>query len=242
MGSLLFSGVRIDSYSLEEVVARVLGNDGENLTVFTPNVDHIIRLNSDAYFREVYNRADIIVNDSRVLKLLGRLFNIEFNTVVPGSDLTRELLKRVSGTKRSVSVIGCSDLTIKEVKKSYGLNCLNHYNPPMGFINSGEEVDKCIRFLLENPSDIVLLCVGSPRQEVLADLARRAGVKGAVLSVGASLLFLSGEEKRAPLFIRKMSLEWFYRLAQSPRRLFKRYLIDGPQILKVFWNERNNIK
>ena len=82
--------------------------------------------------------------------------------------------------------------------------------------------------------------VGSPRQEILARaLAARGRARGTALCVGASLLFLSGEERRAPRALQGVGLEWAWRLAQDPRRLARRYLVEDPVIIALLLRERS---
>jgi hypothetical protein len=83
-----------------------------------------------------------------------------------------------------------------------------------------------------------LPAVGSPRQEIVAEaLVRRGKATGVGLCIGASLLFLTGAERRAPGVVQGAGLEWAWRLAQDPRRLARRYLVDSPQIVRLLWSE-----
>jgi exopolysaccharide biosynthesis WecB/TagA/CpsF family protein len=92
--------------------------------------------------------------------------------------------------------------------------------------------------LEENPARFSFLAVGSPRQEVVAEaLVRRGRGTGIGLCVGASLLFLTGAERRAPRAVQSAGLEWAWRLAQDPRRLARRYLVDSPKIVRLLWRE-----
>jgi N-acetylglucosaminyldiphosphoundecaprenol N-acetyl-beta-D-mannosaminyltransferase len=102
----------------------------------------------------------------------------------------------------------------------------------MGFIMKLEAVEECLHFVEQaSPFRFCFLAVGSPQQEMLAALLRQRGIaRGLALCVGASLNFLTGTERRAPLWVQKLSLEWLYRLAQNPRRLWVRYLVRGPRI------------
>ena len=93
----------------------------------------------------------------------------------------------------------------------------------MGFINNEQEVQKTIDFCKEIDADIYFLAVGSPRQEILSERMKESGLSGVALCVGASILFLTGDEKRAPEWIQKVHLEWFYRMMQKPQVLAKRY-------------------
>jgi len=68
-------------------------------------------------------------------------------------------------------------------------------------------------------------------------LAARGIAVGTGLCVGASLQFLLGTERRAPILLQRAGLEWAWRLAQNPRRLWRRYLVDNPAILGLLWRE-----
>jgi exopolysaccharide biosynthesis WecB/TagA/CpsF family protein len=102
----------------------------------------------------------------------------------------------------------------------------------MGFINDPVAVEDCLSFIESaSPFRFCFLAVGSPQQEAIAQALRaRGAARGLALCIGASLNFITGLEKRAPLWMQKMALEWLYRLLQNPRRLARRYLIRGPRI------------
>lgn len=224
---LCFTETDIDSFS-----EKILSSNYRGKVIVTPNVDHVIRYNTDRSFRDEYSKADIYVNDSRILRLLSKIFKDPLINLIPGSNLTRFIIETCP-RDLSMTVIGCSDSTIEFVRHTYGLKNLAHYNPPMGFINDNEEIEKCFQYCLSNPADIVFLAVGSPQQEILANYLKKGGCNSTFLCIGASFLFISGEEKRAPLWMQKMSMEWFYRLIQNPRRMYKRYLIEGAKILPI---------
>ncbi|MFT6976697.1 MAG: N-acetylglucosaminyldiphosphoundecaprenol N-acetyl-beta-D-mannosaminyltransferase [Shewanella psychromarinicola] len=229
-----FLGVNFNRFSIESLTALILNFNEKYVTVVTPNVDHVVRLNSNSDFKKVYEQADITVNDSRVLNLLSKVARVDIGNVIPGSDLTKRIVESISSKEYPITVIGCSDATIRFVTDKYRLASVNHYNPSMGFIDNDDEVDICVNFVLDNPAKLIFICVGSPRQEILSTKLKESGATGVALCVGASFLFLSGEEKRAPVFLQNLSLEWLYRLSQSPKRLFKRYIIDGVKIFPIF--------
>ena len=83
--------------------------------------------------------------------------------------------------------------------------------------------------------DIALLCLGCPAQEMIAHKLAELGCQsGIALCVGASIDFLTGARSRAPRWLQRLSLEWAYRLAQEPGRLWRRYLVESPKILRIF--------
>jgi N-acetylglucosaminyldiphosphoundecaprenol N-acetyl-beta-D-mannosaminyltransferase len=109
----------------------------------------------------------------------------------------------------------------------------------MGFEDSPDAFDAAVAFVRANPARFVFLAVGSPRQEYLAAaIGARGGATGTGLCVGASLEFLAGARIRAPRFISRMGLEWLFRLATNPRRLFRRYLINSPVVIALLLRQR----
>ncbi|WP_157955141.1 WecB/TagA/CpsF family glycosyltransferase [Halomonas denitrificans] len=193
--------------------------------VITPNVDHVLRVNKDPSLREVYNSAWLSVCDSRVLEFLVKIRGHEAPCVFPGSEIVASLVNDKFFLSRKVAVIGGSQDVVSEFKRRFHFQSLFHHNPPMGFINSVKETNECIDFVLGVKPDVIFLAVGSPQQEQLAyKLKQQGGIGALCLCVGASILFLTGHEKRAPRIVKSMRLEWLYRLFRNPRRLWKRYL------------------
>lgn len=130
-------------------------------------------------------------------------------------------------------VIGGSHEQAAQLSATYGVTLL-HHNPPMGFINVPAALEDCLQFIeAASPFRFCFLAVGSPQQERVAYLLKeRAAARGLALCIGASLNFLSGTERRAPVWMQRLALEWLFRLLQNPRRLAGRYLVRGPRIFK----------
>jgi exopolysaccharide biosynthesis WecB/TagA/CpsF family protein len=88
-------------------------------------------------------------------------------------------------------------------------------------------------------ADLVFFAIGAPQSELLCRrLAQRQNARGVALCVGASLEFLTGAKRRAPVWLQRLKLEWFFRLAAEPRRLGRRYLLDGPEIFRIWYRWR----
>jgi exopolysaccharide biosynthesis WecB/TagA/CpsF family protein len=203
--------------------------------VVTPNVDHLIRYHDDASFRSRYADAAYVLLDSRFLSHIFRVSKGIRVRVCTGSDLTAQLFARVISPDDSLVVVGGSIEQAEHLREQYGLQHLAHYNPPMGFINDPAEVEKCLRFVEEHsPFRFCLLAVGCPQQETLAQMLKARGVaRGMALCIGASVNFLTGAEKRAPLWMQRGGLEWVYRLVHDPVRLANRYLVRGPRVFAL---------
>lgn len=200
--------------------------------VVTPNVDHMIRCHEDAAFRARYTSADFALLDSRFAARLLRLVKGMRLPVCTGSDLTEGLFRKVIAPDDRIVLIGGSPEQAAQIALRFGLRDVCHHNPPMGFIRDPAAVEDCLKFIERaSPFRFCFLAVGSPQQEMIASLLRERGVaRGLALCVGASLNFLTGGERRAPVWMQRLSLEWLYRLVRDPRRLWVRYLVRGPRI------------
>jgi len=224
--------LRLDDYSLEQFLPMALQYGSEAFGfVVTPNVDHAIRYYEDQKFRELYQQAQFVLCDSRILSRLLWLTRGLHPRVCPGSDLTAALLGRVDAADRVV-MIGGSAAQAEQIRQRYGLRGLCHHNPPMGFVHDAQAREQCLRFIeAHSPFRLCFLGVGSPQQELVAlGLKQRGIARGLALCVGASMNFLTGSESRAPHWMQRLSLEWLYRLLQDPRRMAWRYLVRGPRI------------
>jgi N-acetylglucosaminyldiphosphoundecaprenol N-acetyl-beta-D-mannosaminyltransferase len=206
--------------------------------VVTPNSDHLNRLASRPELEPLYEGAALRLLDSRVVGRLARAFRLATPPVVPGSDLTAALFDRVIAPDDPIAVLGGSPEVAAALADRYGLTRLAHHNPPMGFDRDLAALEAALRFLEAHPARFVFLGVGSPRQEIVAAaLVRRGRATGIGLCIGASLLFLTGADRRAPMPIQKAGLEWAWRLAGDPRRLARRYLVDSPPVILSLWRE-----
>ena len=217
---------------IEAVSARAA--DAPFVYIVTPNVDHVVRLQrSRSDLWPAYRAAWMTLCDSRILARLARKVGFAL-PVVPGSDLTAEMFDHVIKPWDRVAILGSSPAVIEDLAHRYGLRDVRHYNPPMGFIDDPLEIARAVRFLVEAHARYSFLAVGSPQQEILAYRVTRAGGgTGIGFCVGASLDFLTGVQERAPQLMQRMALEWLYRLGSDPRRLWRRYLIEAPEIFQI---------
>lgn len=209
--------------------------------VVTPNVDHVVRLAAaPPEIVRLYSGADICVCDSRVLSRLARLVGVRL-TVVPGSDLVAALFARVLRQGDRICLIGGSDEdAVRLVERFPGLH-IAHHAPPMGLRDNPAARAEAVAFAARSNARIILLAVGSPQQELLAwEMREDARITGTALCIGASVDFLVGRQTRAPRIVQKAGMEWAWRLAGNPRRLARRYLIDGPAIFPMIWRWSRN--
>ena len=228
--------VRFDHADTADVLAafRARPADAAFAYVVTINADHFVRLDTAGPdLRADYAAAWMSVCDSRIIRLLAgwRGYSLD---VVPGSDLTQALFDQLDAAD-SVAIIGGDGPTIATLRARYPSLTLFHHNPPMGFIRNPSAVTEAVEFVCRHPARYVLLCVGSPQQEILAARIAASGrACGIGLCVGASVEFIAGTRRRAPLWVQKAHLEWLHRLLQEPGRLWRRYLLGAAPLLRMF--------
>ncbi|VXC98717.1 WecB/TagA/CpsF family glycosyltransferase [Sphingomonas sp. AX6] len=202
--------------------------------IVTPNVDHIVRLQrnrSDLW--PAYRAAWMTLCDSRILARLARRSGLPL-PVLPGSDLTIRMIEKVIGRDDRIAILGGGADGVAALADRYGLRAVAHYEPPMRFIDDPAAVECAARFAIDARARYHFFALGSPQQEMLAyRIARMGGATGIGFCVGASLDFLTGAQNRAPESMQHLSMEWLYRLGSDPRRLWRRYLVDGPEIFGI---------
>jgi exopolysaccharide biosynthesis WecB/TagA/CpsF family protein len=223
----------IDDYELGEARAIVTAFGTERFGyVVTPNVDHVIRYYRDPQFRALYAQAAYVFLDSHFLAHVLGFLKRRRHRVSPGSDLTAAVMYSVIKPNDVAVMVGGSAAQAQELRSRFGLKALHHIDPPMNFIHDEAAVESCLQAIeAASPFRFCFLAVGSPQQEIIAQKLKERGVaRGLALCIGASINFITGVEKRAPQWMRKLGFEWLFRLVQSPKRLAKRYLVRGPRI------------
>jgi exopolysaccharide biosynthesis WecB/TagA/CpsF family protein len=225
----------IDDYDVGEFAALAGQHPVDRYGyVVTPNVDHLIRYCAQERLRTLYAAAAFVLLDSRFLARCLALTRRQHLRVCPGSDLTLRLLQQMKGLRERTVLVGATATQARELATRFELHDLVHIDPPMGFFSRPEQLEACLaKIEAVAPFRYCFLAVGSPQQEEVAyRLQQRGRVRGLALCVGASVNFLTGMERRAPLWLQRWGLEWLYRLLQNPRRLAGRYLLRGP---RIFW-------
>lgn len=199
--------------------------------VVTPNVDHVIKLMDGRAPEDVYRGAALMTCDSRILAHLARLRGKRLS-VYPGSDMTADLL--ASDHDLTFGVFGPDRVAFNELTALYPNRRFTFIEAPM-LTPGTPEWDAVVKTAAAAEWDVLLACVSFPKQERFAHALRTAGRPfGVTLCVGASVDFLTGRQQRAPKVFQQLSLEWLHRLLSQPKRMFRRYVIEGPAIFGWF--------
>lgn len=227
-----FCGLDLDA-ALDTIAARAsLG--AAFAYVVTPNVDHVVGLSAEPARRVLYQHAWLTLNDSRILRKLSAHAGLNL-PVATGADITERLFDDVIDRREPVTIIGGDKAMVEDLKRRYGLTDVRWRHAPMGLKHKPDAIVKAAAFAAAQPSRFTFICVGAPQQELIAyAITQHGGATGVGLCVGASLEFLSGRSRRAPIWMQTAGMEWLYRLMSEPSRLWKRYLVTGPKVLSLF--------
>jgi exopolysaccharide biosynthesis WecB/TagA/CpsF family protein len=226
-----FLELEFNDLSVAEVVAQLLARRrfARFTYVVTPNADHLARLKKQPQLRQIYERAWLRLLDSRVLSLSARLLGLEAPSVATGADITAALLAALGPDV--IAVIGLAPALMEKLRAAYPEQKFIHHAPPQNLLRDDLAFRRARDFAVRTNARFTFIALGSPLQEMLAyAIALQPGGTGVGLCIGASLEYCAGE-KRAPGWMQRAGLEWFYRLTRNPQRLARRYLLDDPEVL-----------
>lgn len=219
--------------ALDEIAALVAAGRGGS--VLTPNVDHIVTVETHAGLREAYSRASLSLVDGMPVMWAGRLLGTPFPEKVSGSDLVMPLMRRAAAERWRVYLVGGAPGVAEEaaelLRRQVGVNVVGHDSPMVHADGSSSSEAELARRIERARPHLVLAAFGAPKQEMWIERMRPALGGAVAVGVGASLDFIVGRVKRAPAWMSRVGLEWLHRLLSEPRRLWRRYLVKDPQFL-----------
>ncbi len=207
--------------------------------VFTPNVDHLVKLQKNQEFYSVYQEADYIVCDSKILMYVSKFLGTPIQEKISGSDLFPAFYTYYRNDDRiKIFLLGGLGDTAKQaqqkINSKVGRNIIiETYSPPFGFENDEQESQKIVELINQSGATVLAIGVGAPKQEVwIHKFKHRLENVKIFLAIGATINFETGNVQRSPKWMSEVGLEWLYRLMSEPHRLWKRYLIDD---FPFFW-------
>lgn len=221
--------IPIDNISAIDLLEQL--RDGG--VVFTPNVDHLVKLQKDQEFYRVYQDADYRVCDSQLIIYASHFLGQPIKEKVSGSDLFPAFYYRYSSDK-SVKIFllggleGVATKARRRINAKVGRNMvIGSYSPPLGFENNPVECQKIIDIINTSGATVLAVGVGAPKQEKWIGKYRSSLPKiTTFFAIGATIDFEAGNLQRAPAWMSSAGLEWLYRLVLEPGRLWRRYLVE----------------
>ena len=228
MKKIKILNLEIDNWSKQELL--------ENLkygVVFTPNVDHIIKLQRDSEFVKSYSIGDYKVCDSQIVMYASKFLGTPIKEKISGSDFLPAFCNYHKNNKDITIFLlgaakGIASQAQKKINQRIGRNIVvNCYSPPLGFENDEIECQKIVDIVNNSDATVLVIGLGAPKQEKwlyqYRDYFKSIKI---FMALGATIDFEAGHVKRAPKWMSEIGLEWLFRLLCEPKRLWKRYLLD----------------
>ena len=242
LNRLRFMNSYIDNVTKEEAIAHIEEciNTRKIGHIITPNVDQVIRIESDKYFKEIYENAELLLADGTPLVWISRWYKKPIKEKICGSDLVPDLCKLAAQKGYLIFLLGSAEGVAAKAaenlkKNNPGLRVAGVYSPPYGFEKDKNEIDKINKMLFNSKADMLFVGMGVPKQDIFIYENMNKYQIPMSFSIGATIDFEAGIQKRAPKWVNHIGMEWLYRLAHDPKRMFKRYIIDDMKIFKLAW-------
>lgn len=204
--------------------------------VVTPNVDHIVQLETNKELQAVYKNASLILTDGKPLLWIANWYGTPIKEKISGSDLFPLLCEMAAEKGYKMFFLGAAEGVAAKAAENLmnrfkGLQVVGTYSPPFGFEKDPVEMDKIKSMIKEATPHILIVGLGCPKQEKF--MYHHCAELGVPISfgLGASFDFEAGNIKRAPRWMANHGLEWLFRITQDPKRMAKRYLVDDRKIL-----------
>ncbi len=232
--TVLLMGLPLAVVSEQDTIEHVIGEiaTGNGGWICTANVDILRQWRRSAQVRELVSGVDIVVADGMPLVWACALQGTPLPERIAGSTLTVTLTAAAAQAGASVFLLGGNPgsserAAQKLMELNPDLDVAGTFCPPFGFENRFDGFDLIATSLRDADPDIVFVGLGFPKQERLINELREILPQAWFVGCGVSFSFIAGEFKRAPELVQKFGFEWLYRLAQEPRRLARRYIIEG---------------
>ena len=232
--------VKILNVDIDNITQNMLLEKLKKGVLVTPNVDQIVKMQSDSEYYDIVRKAEWCVCDSKILYLCTMIAGHPLKGVIPGSSFFPafyEYHKNDPDCKIFLlgAMEGVAHKAMERINEKVGRRIIvGAYSPSYGFEKKQKENEDIYRMINKSGANVVLVGVGCPKQEKWIDAHKAKMPEVDIwMALGATIDFEAGNIKRAPMVWRKLYLEWFYRFLQEPRRMYKRYFVDDPIF---FWH------
>ncbi len=237
--SFVLRDVKIDNMTMREVIDRLikLSAEGRHHVAFV-NAHCFNVYSDDEEYGYILKRTDLTLPDGFGIKLAGIMIGAEVRENVNGTDLFPRLCRACVLNGKSIFLLGAAPGIAAKVREKM-LEIypdLSIVGAEHGYFEEGSPDERdLIARINERRPDFLLVAMGVPRQEKWIDAHLHELSVGVAMGVGGLFDFYSGRIPRAPLWMRELGLEWTWRLAQEPQRMFRRYIFGNPRFMFDVW-------
>lgn len=234
-------GIKVDNLTLSEALERVedIISYGKPEYFSAINLNQIILYKENERFRDITDNAGLLTVDGQPVMWIAKLLHTPVKQKLTGPYFMQEVCRMAGEKGYKIFILGGADGSPEKAadnlkKMIPNLHVAGTYSPPFGFEKDGAELRKINRMLKESSADLLFVGLGSPKQDYFIDENKYFYQIPLSFSVGIAIDYFAGRVKRAPLWMNKAGLEWFYRFCQEPKRLFKRYFVDSWRIIRYY--------
>lgn len=235
-GRIRFAEVDYDPVTFDQAVGWILQRAAAGIggAVCTPNADYVVRAHRDRAFRDALARCDLRLPDGMAIIYAARLAGLPMRRTVTGR-LLLPAVARASVRRWPIALFGAGPGVAGEAaarlrEQNPGLEIAAAFGPPTPFEIGGDADRAAVDNLRGSGARVIFVALGAPRQELWIAQHRSELANQVLVGVGAALDIMAGRFHEAPHWMTRIGLEWAFRLAQEPRRLARRYLLDDPWI------------
>jgi N-acetylglucosaminyldiphosphoundecaprenol N-acetyl-beta-D-mannosaminyltransferase len=233
-------GCEIDNLTMEQTLQKIDGfiQSGLPHQHVVVNVDKLVKASHDAELRRIINDCALVNVDGMPVVWASRLLGKPLKERVAGVDLFEALMQRSARTGWRVFLLGAREEVVSEVKRQYelkypGLTVAGYRN---GYWKPEEE-EGMVEQIRAAKADLLFVAISSPKKEHFLGQYQAHMKIPFAMGVGGTFDVAVGRVKRAPLWMQRNGLEWFYRFLQEPRRMFRRYFIEDMAFVWLFLKE-----
>lgn len=237
-------GAAVDPLTMDETVAAIeqlLADGGQGHNHLAMNAAKLVSVSNDPELVERFATATLVTADGQALVWASKLLGDPLPERVAGIDLMDRLVDLSARKGRRIYLLGATDEVVRQVRWRFlarGANVVGFHN---GFWRRGGITDEQMaETVSRSRPDIVLVGVPSPLKEDFVFGQKERTKAGICVGVGGSFDVVAGRTSRAPRWMQRAGMEWFWRLVQEPRRMFKRYLVGNTKfvwlVLRARWH------
>lgn len=236
-------GVRMSAATVEQIAAQCSGEwrDGTApVLVACANLHSLATASRDGAFLSGLKAMTHVTADGAPVRLAGRLLGEPVGPRVTGYDVFQRVMARLDARDGRALFVGSVprvlELICRNSARDYPRVTVDALSPPFGDL-TGEPTARILARIEEFRPDVVLVGMSAPKQEIWAARNATAMDVAGVVCIGAVFNYYAGTLKRAPAWARRIGCEWLFRLAQEPRRVWRKYFISGPIFAGLIWRE-----
>ena len=235
-------GIPIDNLSMEETLGEITRaiHDGKQLHHVVVNAGKVVAMEKDLKLRESVIASDLINADGQAVVWGARFLGKPLKERVAGIDLMENLINLAGEKNFKIFFLGASEEIVKKVVGRYteehGAQIIAGYRN--GYFDRSEE-EQIAQQISNSGAQILFVAISSPKKEnFLYENREHLQKVSFIMGVGGSFDVVAGKVKRAPIWMQKTGLEWFYRFIQEPRRMWKRYLVGNTRFIMMVLKAR----